>query len=297
MKILAIIASILVVIFMFMMLVTDLYNERTDYPNNYYLFQIGKNKYDLKSPKKRWKLPSELKEISGITLLDDNTILCIQDEDGTVYSFDLRKEKLKHKIKFGKPNDYEDIAIVKNTVYVLKSDGQLHSFALTNSNELDAVKFSTPLSYKNNTEGLAYDAMHRRLLIACKESPSIHEKLEKGRAVYAFDLDEDRLIETPVIFISKVQFMEAIQKYGLNMKKHVQYQPSGIAIHPSNGEIVIICSLGKILILLDPQGNIERLVPLDPELFVQPEGICFGPDGDLFIASEGKQGKGYILKF
>jgi uncharacterized protein YjiK len=36
---------------------------------------------------------------------------------------------------------------------------------------------------------------------------------------------------------------------------------------------------------------------LDKELLPQPEGICFSPDGIMFISSEGKGGKGRILVF
>jgi len=52
-----------------------------------------------------------------------------------------------------------------------------------------------------------------------------------------------------------------------------------------------------MLIILNPKGEIEDLIPLDPKIFRQPEGICFSPNGDLYISSEGKGKSGYILKF
>jgi len=39
------------------------------------------------------------------------------------------------------------------------------------------------------------------------------------------------------------------------------------------------------------------MIKLSPVIFPQPEGICFSPDGKLFIASEGAGRGGTILEF
>ena len=52
-----------------------------------------------------------------------------------------------------------------------------------------------------------------------------------------------------------------------------------------------------MLMVLDRNGKVLDLQDLDNKLFLQPEGICFSPQGDLFISNEGRGGKGYILKF
>jgi len=59
----------------------------------------------------------------------------------------------------------------------------------------------------------------------------------------------------------------------------------------------LLAAEGARLLVLDRMGIIRTVARLDPKTFRQPEGICFAPDGTLFIASEGKDGKGYILKF
>ena len=81
------------------------------------------------------------------------------------------------------------------------------------------------------------------------------------------------------------------------IESETSFQPSGIAIHPIDGEIYIISSVGKLLIILDRRGKVLEVKALDPKIFRQPEGICFSPAGDMFISSEGQGGKGYILKF
>jgi len=36
---------------------------------------------------------------------------------------------------------------------------------------------------------------------------------------------------------------------------------------------------------------------LDPQLYNQPEGMTFAPNGDLYISNEGGEGIATILKF
>ncbi len=280
-----------------MLLMVDIRDHGFEYQEESYDFTLGENRYILNKPLKRWNMPIELKEISGIAYKNERTLMCIQDETGIVFSFDLIDESINQRIVFGNPGDYEDITLVDRSIYVLKSNGQLYNFALTGSGKADAIKFSTPLSEKNDTEGLAFDALNNRLLIACKNSPLIDDNNYKGRAVYAFDISDNHLQEIPLMIIQKKNYKEALLERGLDEKTHSPFQPSGIAIHPSTGMIAIICSVGKIMLILDRDGNIENLIPLESKLFVQPEGICFSPNGELFISSEGKNGKGYILKF
>ncbi len=75
------------------------------------------------------------------------------------------------------------------------------------------------------------------------------------------------------------------------------FKPSGLSIHPLSGDIYLISSIGKLLIVMDRSGKILDIHELDDKIFRQPEGICFSPSGDLYISNEGQGGKGYILKF
>ena len=81
------------------------------------------------------------------------------------------------------------------------------------------------------------------------------------------------------------------------IESETSFQPSGIAIHPLTGEIFIISSVGKLLIILDRYGKVLDVKELDPVIFRQPEGICFSPEGEMYISNEGQGGEGYVLKF
>ena len=148
------------------------------------------------------------------------------------------------------------------------------------------------------------------MLIACKGSPAIDKKIyDRKKAVYKFDLTEKEFISKPHFLINldkieEARYRNSFTRFSVTLAKKLNivsddmsFQPSGIAIHPITGQIYIISSVGKLLILLSRKGKILEVRNLDSKLFIQPEGICFSPDGDLYISNEGKEGKGNILTF
>jgi DNA-binding beta-propeller fold protein YncE len=72
--------------------------------------------------------------------------------------------------------------------------------------------------------------------------------------------------------------------------------PSGIAIHPLNGDMYITDGRDPKLLIMDAAGTIKKLYPLNTKEFSQPEGITFNAAGDLFIANEGTKQPGNILQ-
>ena len=45
-------------------------------------------------------------------------------------------------------------------------------------------------------------------------------------------------------------------------------------------------------------GVLKSYQTIDKEMMPQPEGICFSPDGKLYISSEGKKGEpGNLFEF
>jgi uncharacterized protein YjiK len=264
--------------------------------------------YDLSHPTEKYKMPGSLTEISGINVYRKSKLVCVQDESGKVFIYDLKKGDVKQAILFGKKGDYEAIANVNDTIYVLSSNGNLHQIIAFDSPEQHTVVFNTSLNKGNNTEGLCYDSLSRRLLIACKNDPG--QNLKGVRAVYAFDLRTMQLVEKPVFTIQ----LEALKKFLVDNDKEklitdeirdlfdpekgdVTFQPSEIAIHPLTNDFYMISTVGKLLVVLDHSGQIKFIKALDASLFKQPEGLCFHRDGTMFISDEGRKGNGNILEF
>lgn len=255
--------------------------------------------YDLKRPNEKYFLPYVLEEISGLTYTENNTILTVDDESGKIYEYDPNKEKIIHSIKFHKNDDYEGIEIVGNKIYVLRSDGDLFRFKYSDKKETKSNKYETDLSRKNDTEGLGYDPMTNRLLIACKEEGEISDKNVKGRAFYAFDLDDKKLKKKPLFIIGPKElkkFWEANRDFDYD-EKRIKFKPSAIAFHPITTDYYVLSSVGKMLVVVSRDGIIKATHPIAPRVLGQPEGICFAPNGDMYLSSEGEGDRGYMLKF
>ena len=247
--------------------------------------------YQPDKPDRSWKLPVELAEISGLSYIDDQRLACVQDENGIIYIFNHKAGVVESKIEFGDDGDYEDIEIIDKDAWVLKSNGTL--FRITDflvKNGSVVKKYSTALSGKNDTEGLAYDPVNNSLLIACKEHPYLDESEgENAKAIYRFNPGSGQLDLKPFLLINPDTVKSHTGK--------VSFKPSGMAIHPVSGEIFVIGSVGKLLLVLSRTGEMLAMIKLSPMIFQQPEGICFSPEGKLFIASEGAGRGGIILEF
>jgi uncharacterized protein YjiK len=288
-------ASVFIVFGMLFYAGLDYFNA--DYSDDRYLLKDGDVQYNMMEPVRRYDLPGSLREISGLSWLDQQFMACIQDEDGAVFFLDLNSGEIARKLKFGGKGDYEGIAHHGNSFYVLRSDGAIFVFNDSGRDKEKSDKIKTALSAGNNAEGLYMEQDGSGLLVACKDRPGIEHDLE-GRSVY--ELPVPGFLRGSInlmMLILPQAYEDLLRQTGLILIKHKVFKPSGIARHPFTHHIYILSSTGKILLVLDQSGDLLCAVPLNPKAFRQPEGIAFDDRGDLFIASEGKESKGYILKF
>ena len=268
--------------------------------------------YTLTCPANKFKLPHRLDEISGLSYLAQNKLMCIQDEIGAMYVFDIEKGKVTEKFRFGEGRDCEDIEIVKKRAYILQSNGTILKVKNFENGPPKVKKYNTRLSRKNDAEGLTFDDESNALLIACKGSPHLKKKndaLKGKKAVYRFDLDTKEISEKPACIIDMERLKDTVRDL-LNTKSFigliklfnprtgkVDFRPSGIAIHPKTKDIYLISSADRMLIVLNREGHIIAANELNKKIFKQPEGICFNPEGDLFISNESKGKRANILRF
>lgn len=268
-----------------------------DYNEGIYYVSDSTFLYNLGAPDKQFDLPSELEEISALTMYSKTELACVQDEKGILYFYNLRKKDITRKMEFGNKGDYEGVEIIEDTAYVLRSDGKIFSFRIEKREAGEVTKIHTDLTAENDAEGLGYDAELGELLIACKAKPGTDKADVKGKSVYSYKLGENKFKKKPRYNIDKKDYEAVLTSKDLSKKKHLPYKPSGIAVHPHTKNLYIIGSVGKMLTILSRDNEILDLVPLRPGIFRQPEGICFNSKGTLFIASEGAGGAGYILEF
>lgn len=234
---------------------------------------------------KKWDLPAELKEISGLSYVDNERLGCVQDESGTIYMYNTSKNEIEKKIPFGKKGDYEGLAVKGDTVYVVRADGKLFEVDIRKPDKPAIKEYSTSLTVKHNVEGLCYDKARNRLLLAIKdEEPG--KPSYKG--IYAFDLSKHKFIDEPVL---KIDLEHQLLKTG--QKKPVM--PSGISVHPKSNEIFITDGPQARLLVLTKEGEVKQLLDLGDQ-FSQPEGITFNDDGQMYISNEGTKGVGNIIQ-
>jgi WD40 repeat protein len=263
--------------------------------------------YNLSKPESITVLPEAIHEISGMTLIDNSSFACIEDEDGILFIYDFRKKEITRQLDFWGHGDYEGITRVKGTIYVLRSDGFLFEIANYESSKPDVSPFATGIPRSDN-EGVCYDHDNNRLLITCKEYIGKGSKTKYKRVIFGFDLETKKLSEKPVYsfdlrdigkFASENDMNIHIQsKKKTSMDENIlRFHPSDIAFHPVTGEIFILSAVDYLLAVFDIQGNIRHLAMLNPTLFNQPEGIIFLQNGDMMISNEGGKGQPTLLRF
>ena len=247
----------------------------------------------LQKPEAKWELPAELREVSGIAMLSNELMACIQDEDGILFLYDLNKKSIVKKIQFAGAGDYEGLAIAGNTAFVVRSDGAIYQVSDFRTEKPEVILHKSGLASTQNTEGLAYDKTNNRLLIACK---GYDKALPDTKGIYEFSLAENKMNTKPVITIPLHQAQLTPEKR--NKNPFDKLQPSSLDIHPVTGEIYLLDAVNYLLLVLDRNGQIIKKKKLDKRLLRQAEGISFSKTGEMYIATEGKKkGRGIIVKY
>ncbi len=243
----------------------------------------GEKNDDRISVLNKWEMPSALREVSGIAYLDEERFLAVQDEIGTLFTFNRNSGQIEKQITFAGQGDFEGLAVLGNTAYIVSADGKIYEQPL--EGQAKAAVYATTLTGKNNVEGLCADGANHRLLLAVKDrDPSGSDY----KGVYAFDLRTKTFSTEPVY---KIALDDPI--FGSKKKKTIM--PSAIGIHPLTGELYVVDGPNSRLLILDKEGKAIRLIDLGKE-FAQPEGISFSPAGSVFIANEGNRDPGNIIE-
>lgn len=246
--------------------------------------------YDLLAPTEKIDLTYVLEEISGLAWYNGN-IACVNDEDGEIFIISTEGE-IQQQINFGSAGDYEGIAVAGKDIFVIKSNGDIYKFS---SFEKKTEEFDMPLAGRHDVEGLTFNAKTNSLLIANKDDAGIDDDID-GRGFYSFDIKNNRLSKKSLFVVHQEDVNQRIIERESGFKIR-EFAPSGIAIHPQSGNIYIISHRGKALVVLDEFYNVLEAVRLSSRVFKQPEGICFSPDGTLYISNEGRGGVANFLIF
>lgn len=222
----------------------------------------------------RWELPGKLREISGLALTGDQRLLAVTDEEAIVYEYDYHNGRMVKAFALGKPTlrgDFEGIAVLNETVWLMNSKGDLYSANEGDDGErVEYRKHKFEFKDDCELEGLAADEDRNVLILVCKDANK-----KKNRLIFEWSMDADS---------RKFRLPEAEIAARLGTKR---VHPSGIEVDPQTGDLVVVASRENAIFTLSRNGDfLDVIMDLDRSLHRQAEGITVTRDGRLLIADE-----------
>lgn len=264
-------------------------------------------KYKLDKPDATFELPFALMEISGLSLSKNKQyLLAINDEEGKIFQINKANGKVVKEVLFAQNGDYEGIEQVGNQVFVIKQNGTLFEIEDMSRAATTTIEHNTPLHSEHDIEGLGYDAINNRLLLAAKGKSGLKKHKKQQRAIFSYDLDKMKLKKKPIYRIDRKKIRSYIEVNAHRMHRDLDlsafdktssdFAPSAIAVHPQTQAIYILSSVGKLLLIINRFGQIVHIESLKKSIYKQPEGLCFDTDGTMYLSTEGKKSNGKIFK-
>ena len=195
-----------------------------------------------------------------------------------------KKEDRKKQTTFSFRGDYEGIARAGKTIFILRSDGILFEISDYESATSKMRTYATGIQ-ASDIEGLCFDQKANRLLIAPKNNSRIEKENKSHRFIYSFDLKSKKLAQKPafVFDLKVIKKFATEHKIKVPMKNgskghkkepDIEFRPSEVGIHPLTNKLYVLSGMERLLFVFNMKGEIEFIEKLDPELFVQPEGLA-----------------------
>ncbi|MCE7064215.1 SdiA-regulated domain-containing protein [Dyadobacter sp. CY326] len=248
--------------------------------------------YDLSDPDK-FNMPESLFEISGIAFNQQSadTVYAVQDEDGRLYRLGWDNPR-QHSAKFAKKGDYEDVAILQDKVVILKSNGFLYTFPLSEAiyEDPEQVHEFKKILPKGEYEGMYGDEKSGKIYILCKSCTQDNAKASVTGYILEPDKDSTQATGTFAINVDEIKALTGKVSRG--------FKPSGLAKNPITNDWYIISAVNKMMVVTDSKWKVKEVYLLNGNMFIQPEGIAFDKTGNLYISNEGDDlFAGNVLKF
>jgi uncharacterized protein YjiK len=233
---------------------------------------------DKAAPVAMWYLPSELKEISGLALTTKGTVLTHDDNVGRIFEIDPKSGIVLNEFTLGSgvQGDFESIAIAKDEIFLLNSNGVLYRFRQGSPGAGVPFTFvDLRLGHECEFESMAYEADSAWLVMPCKRSMS--KKTKDNLVIYRWRLEGP---DSTRLTMMTVPLAEITSRTGWK-----GFHPSDMTIDPATGNYVIISSHEKGLVEMTPAGIVERAGAL-PGNHGQAEGVAITNDRILIISDE-----------
>jgi hypothetical protein len=237
----------------------------------------------------QWKLPGDLREVSGLALDAAGHLLAHEDERARVWRIALDGPQVIATYDLGAPalrGDFEGIAWHDGRLYLVTSAGELLVAEPGDGGAgLAYRRFDTGAGRWCEVEGLEYEPATEALLLACKTARS--EAARGYLTVLRWSTATARLLEAEAI---RLPLSEVLPRLGID-----DLNPSGIALVPGSGTLLLVAARQRVLVEITPAGELVTAVPLPRrEAHRQAEGVVVTRAGDLVVADEGGDKRGRL---
>ena len=240
-------------------------------------------RYSLRaSSHTQWALPEKLLEISALAMTPDDRLLAVDDERAVVFEIDYVSGGLVKAFALDKPvlrGDFEGLAVLGSTVYLMASKGDIYAAEEGEDGERVAYqRYKTRLGDECEFEGLAADESAGRLLLLCK---NVLKKADIDTlSIYPWDATT-----TSVVFRDRIEL--PVREISMALRSR-RLHPSGIVIHAETGNLLLVAARQQALIELEGNGKFVAARRLEmPMRHPQAEGIELTSTGRLILADEG----------
>ncbi len=228
------------------------------------------------------KLPTYLREASGLARLPGGDVLTHNDEKGVVYSVSMVDFAISPRASLGAPamdGDFEGITLLGERIYLVTSTGEIFDFAFDDTMQEAVVepdRRDSGLKDICEIEGLAH--VGRKLLLPCKTS--FVDEHKKKLTVFEYSLDDNR---TGIHF--------SLDKDDL--VKPGKIHPTAIEVTDTHYYVIT----GNRLLVLEREGFAATTYKLKKNLHFQPEGIAVLDDGRIVIVDDNKKGTSRMTRY
>lgn len=250
-------------------------------------------------------LPPVLREVSGICMLDGEHIACVQDELGVLFRVALADGAIAAAQPFGPPGDYEGLARVGTSYWVLRSDGVLLELDAAGAEPILRRSVQLPTQFRE-WEALGFDAVGARLLVLPKHGVGATPAERDQRPLFAVDPVAARLLAEPVAVFDRRRLRDALLAFevplptrtggGGRTRTDLALACSALLPGPGADELLLLSAVDGLLLRVGLDGQLRGAARLDATALPQPEGLAMLPDGRLLVASEsgGRAGQGRL---
>lgn len=228
-----------------------------------------------------WTLPATLAEVSGLVLAPGGQLLAHDDEHGRIIVLDTATAGAlaTWPLAGTPPGDYEGIALIGATAWLLQSDGTLFSFPLpagTAPRALPVTRHATGLAERCEFEGLAAEPGGRVLLLGCKVVRA--PKRGVGLRVLRWDVAR-RTLATPAVLEVAADTLAARTPWK-------RFAVSGLEVDSATRRLLLLSARQEGVLELALDGRVTAAAPLEPGRHRKAEGLTLLPGRVLLVSDE-----------